>query len=216
MNNYNVIKGIFEQYALNHGYRLEVESNLHDISINKSDKAKVSYLYDDTHKNEVAIDLDKIAHDVYRLVKIPDSRLEEDSCASADCMLIDCKGEWFLIEFKDQDISKKSVRDSVTKKAYQNWHWILDILYEMKNSINSEFFDFENPINFAKEHVTYILVMNPDKNSFNMVRKMHESILAGEWYTVPYMKKLSKYIFKDAYVLTPDYFEKYFVKKFKF
>lgn len=73
---------------------------MHDISINKSDKAKVSYLYDDTHKNEVAIDLDKIAHDVYRLAKIPASRLEEDSCASADCMLIDCKGKSYKRLFR--------------------------------------------------------------------------------------------------------------------
>lgn len=48
------------------------------------------------------------------------------------------------------------------------------------------------------------------------VRKMHESMLAGKRYTVPYIDKLCNYIFKDAYVYTLDYFEKYFVNKFEF
>ena len=52
--------------------------------------------------------------------------------------------------------------------------------------------------------------------NMSRVRKMHESMLAGKRYTVPYMGKLRNYIFKDAYVYTPDYFEKYFVNKFEF
>ena len=118
-----------------------------------------------------------------------------------------------FVEFKDQKIN--NTKDSVTKKAYQNWYWFLDILYEMKDRVDGGLFDFDNPIEFAKQHVTYILVVSKEKNG-NMIRKIHECIIAGEKYKLPFMEKLEKYIFKEAYAYTPEYFMRVFVRNFQY
>lgn len=48
------------------------------------------------------------------------------------------------------------------------------------------------------------------------IAKIHGCILAGEKFQPEYMKKLEKYIFKEAYVYTPEFLEKNFVKHFKY
>ena len=213
MTNYDKIKDLLEKYLMKYDFKLCIESNLHDTSINKSDLQHISYLYDFAGQELNVIDMDAIAQKAYRLIKFPESQKTEDSIASADAFLINRSGEWFFVEFKDQDVNR--AKDSVTKKAYQNWHWLLDILYEMKLEIDEDFFDFDNPIEFAKQHVTYILVVSKEKNG-NMVRKFHECILAGEKYKLPFMEKLEKYIFKEAYAYTPEYFMRVFVRNFQY
>ena len=76
-------------------------------------------------------------------------------------------------------------------------------------------FNYENPISFAKENVVYILVVSEEKNIVD-VDKISKCILAGEKFQPEYMKKLEKYIFKEAYVYTPQVLEKEFVKKFTY
>ena len=161
------------------------------------------------------IDMDEIAHNIYRLVRFPDSKKEEDSLASTDAFVINSENIWYFIEFKNQQITK--AKESVTKKAYQNWYWLVEILYEMweKNEMQYDTFNYENPITFAKENVVYILVVSEEKNIVD-VDKIRKCILAGEKFQPEYMKKLEKYIFKEAYVYTPQVLEKEFVKKFTY
>lgn len=45
---------------------------------------------------------------------------------------------------------------------------------------------------------------------------MRKCILAGEKFQYDYIKKLEQYIFKEAYIYTPQLLETYFVKKFKY
>ena len=122
---------------------------------------------------------------------------------------------WYFIEFKNQKISK--AKDSVTKKAYLNWFWLVDILYEMseKNNMKYDTFNYDNPILFAREKVVFILVVSEDKNIVD-ADKMRKCILAGEKFQYDYIKKLEQYIFKEAYIYTPQLLETYFVKKFKY
>ena len=76
-------------------------------------------------------------------------------------------------------------------------------------------FNYDNPITFAKENVVYILVVSEEKNMMD-IDKIRKCILAGEKFQPEYMKKLEKYIFKEAYVYTPDILENEFVKHFKY
>ena len=209
------MKVLLEQYLAEHGYSIEIESNLHDTSINKSNLQNISYLYNMNGTELKVIDMDVIAQKGYRLIKFPQSKKLEDSVSSADAFLINKGGDWFFIEFKDQVAANTKTKASVTKKAYQNWYWLLDILYEMRTELDKDFFDFENPVEFAKNHVTYILVVSKEKNE-NIVRKIHECILAGGKYKLPYLEKLEKYIFKEVYVYTPEYFRREFVEKFEY
>ena len=73
--------------------------------------------------------MDEIAHKMYRVIRNHDSKKDDESLASADVFVINLEDIWYFIEFKNQKISK--AKDSVTKKAYQNWFWLVDILYEM-------------------------------------------------------------------------------------
>ena len=59
--------------------------------------------------------MDEIAHNVYRLVRFPDSKKEEESLASADAFVISSDNIWYFIEFKNQKITR--AKESVTKKA---------------------------------------------------------------------------------------------------
>ena len=114
-----------------------------------------------------------------------------------------------------QKISK--AKDSVTKKAFQNWYWIVDILYELKDKNNMQYntFNYDNPIAFAKENVVYILVVSEEKNIVD-ADKMRKCLLAGQKFQSDYMRKLEKYIFKEAYIYTPELLENNFVKHFKY
>ena len=159
--------------------------------------------------------MDEIAHNVYRLVRFPDSKKEEESLASADAFVISSDNIWYFIEFKNQKITR--AKESVTKKAYQNWFWFVDILYELweQKQLKYDTFNYDNPIEFARKNVVYILVVSEDKNKLE-ADKMEKCQLAGVKYQPEYMKKLEKYIFKEAYAYTPQLLERNFVKRFKY
>ena len=161
------------------------------------------------------IDMDEIAHNVYRIARFPDSVKESESLASADAFAISSEDIWYFIEFKNQKISK--AKDSVTKKAFQNWYWIVDILYELKDKNNMQYntFNYDNPIAFAKENVVYIMVVSEEKNIVD-ADNMRKCLLAGQKFQSDYMRKLEKYIFKEAYIYTPELLENNFVKHFKY
>ena len=66
------------------------------------------------------IDMDEIAHNVYRIARFPDSVKESESLASADAFAISSEDIWYFIEFKNQkNIKSKRQRN---KKAFQNWY----------------------------------------------------------------------------------------------
>ena len=93
---------------------------------------------------------------------------------------------------------------------------VMDILFEMKEN-ESEYlnFTFENPIKFAKENITYIVVCSLEKNptTYKQIRRKR---IIGEKYTAPFLERIKSYLFKDAYVYTEDFFEREFVNKFEY
>lgn len=218
MTNYEQMKDILLAFADEHNQKTCIEAKISDVSEDKAETVRngvPKYVYEKNRQDMDIIDMDEIAHNIYRLVRFPDSKKEEDSLASTDAFVINSENIWYFIEFKNQQITK--AKESVTKKAYQNWYWLVDILYEMweKNEMQYDTFNYENPITFAKENVVYILVVSEEKNIVD-VDKIRKCILAGEKFQPEYMKKLEKYIFKEAYVYTPQVLEKEFVKKFTY
>lgn len=216
MTNYDQIKEILKQFSDKYVTKIIIESKMSAVSedkaASKNTEEKV-LLYEDSRKDMQVIDMDEIAHNAYRIARYPESVKEEDSLASADAFVINADNMWYFIEFKNQEITK--AKNSVTKKAYQNWYWLVDVLREMKDQIQYNNFNYEDPISFARENVAYILVVSQEKN-YNNMKKMHECMLAGQKFLPQYMEKLEKYTFKETYVYTPEMFEKCFVKRFEY
>lgn len=216
MTNYDQIKEILKQFSDKYVTKIIIESKMSDVSEDKAASKRTEkkvLLYEDNRKDMQVIDMDEIAHKAYRVARYPESVKEDDSLASADAFVINADNIWYFIEFKNQEITK--AKDSVTKKAYQNWYWLVDVLREMKDTIQYNNFNYEDPISFARENVTYILVVSQEKN-YNNVKKMHDCKLAGQKFLPQYMEKLEKYTFKETYVYTPEIFEQKFVKKFEY
>lgn len=216
MTNYDQIKEILKQFSDKYVTRIIIESKMSDVSEDKAASKRTEkkvLLYEDNRKDMQVIDMDEIAHKAYRVARYPESVKEDDSLASADAFVINADNMWYFIEFKNQEITK--AKDSVTKKAYQNWYWLVDVLREMKDTIQYNNFNYEDPISFARENVVYILVISQEKN-YNNVKKMHDCKLAGQKFLPQYMEKLEKYTFKETYVYTPEMFEQKFVKKFEY
>lgn len=210
------MKHLLKEFSKKYEQECVIESTMSGVSEDKnaSKNFGIKMLVYESDRNDMqVIDMDEVAHNVYRIARFPESTKESESPASADAFVISANDIWYFIEFKNQKIS--SAKESVTKKAYQNWHWLVDILYEMREKTSYNTFNYENPVEFAKENVVYILVVSEDKN-YPDVKKMHDCILAGEKFCPDYMKKLGKYLFKEAYVYTPELLEKEFVKKFTY
>lgn len=131
MTNYDQIKEVINEFADNYGRTVTIEANLSEVSANDVDPKNVKILYEPERKNMKVIAMDEVAHNVFRIARFPESKKDSDSPASADGFVVNENNEWYFIEFKDQKIS--SAKDSVVKKAYQNWHWLVDILYEMRD-----------------------------------------------------------------------------------
>lgn len=218
MTNYEQIKGLFQKFADKYKRQICIETELSSASEDKAETKRTGdkkLVYENNRQDLKIIDMDEIAHNVYRIARFPDSVKESELLASADAFAISSEDIWYFIEFKNQKISK--AKDSVTKKAFQNWYWIVDILYELKDKNNMQYntFNYDNPIAFAKENVVYILVVSEEKNIVD-ADKMRKCLLAGQKFQSDYMRKLEKYIFKEAYIYTPELLENNFVKHFKY
>ncbi len=212
MNNFEIFKDTVTRYLSGYGISISYLSTLHTSSLND---AGDRYLYNGGLDYET-VSMDILAKQGYKQVKrtLP----AENPINTADSFLVNEANEWFLIEFKDCPVKaeKQSTKDNIIKKAYANWYMILDIFYTMmERGDKSSIFDVRNPVKFAEEHVTYILVCSKDKNA-NLYNQVKNHALMNQNYTPPFMRRLKDYIFKDAYVYTEDFFERKFVNTFAY
>ena len=204
-----------EDYLNINGVPLSVVSNLHDTSLNDTDKKNPVYVYTAQDDLDV-VDMDLIAKRGYRFIK--NARGEGNIVNTADAFIISRSNDWYFIEFKDREIKadNSGLKNSVLKKAYSNWYMLLDILYFMyENGKAHSAFTYENPVKFAKEHVHYILVCSTDKNP-TVYQQIKNHDLIGETYTPLFMQRLKDYMFKDAFVYTETFLERKFVRCFNY
>lgn len=192
-------------------YSIRFLSDMKNASLNDSNN---NYLYNGDKKLNI-IKMDDFT-DFYCQIKSNTTK-KENNINAVDAFLINKDNVWFLIEFKDTKIKSDSskVKQNIIRKAYGNWYMLLDILYNMKDKNFMDNFDYENPIEFAKNNVVYILVCSGELNP-QIQRFVSDAKSEKRYYTPPFMNKLKWYLFKDAYVYTELYFEKEFVNKFKY
>lgn len=213
MTNFEVFKNTITEYLQMNNVSLLFVSNLHDTSLNDSNKKKIRYVYNGQKDLDV-IDMDLIAKKGYKIIKSAEGK--DNIINTADAFLVNDTNQWFFVEFKDSEIKSDNsgLKNNVLKKAYSNLYMLLDIMYTMKEAgkIYSDF-SFDNPIKFAKENIHYILVCSSEKNSM-VYKQVKNCELIGERYTPVFMQRLKDYLFKEAYVYTEQIFEQKFVNKF--
>ncbi len=192
--------------------------SLHEASKNDADKNNITFFYNG--KDISVIDMDKIAQNPYRSIRILKEfdNTKDDIVNTADGFVINKDNQWFLLEFKDTKIEggKSALKNNIIKKAYGNWYMLMDILFNTEDheSMYPDF-DYSNPVKFAKENVVYILICNSKCNP-NVVTQIRNHKLINKKYTPIFMQRLKEYLFRDAYVYTEIDLEREFVKKFEY
>lgn len=215
MSNFDNFSEMISAYLKINAVNIDYISNLKDCSLNDSKNEASKFLCEKEVFSDIkVINMDVIAQQAY---KNPlDAKIK--AINTVDSFLINNKNEWFLIEFKDSPITSKTtpIKNKIVKKAYANWYMILDILYKMRNSsFKYEKFNYDNPTEFSKLHVTYILVCSFDKNP-SMYKQIKNSHLQNEKYTPPFMEPLKGYLFKDVYAYTELDLEMKFISKLRY
>lgn len=191
--------------------------SLHEASKNDADKNDIRHFYSGQELD--LIDMDYLAKKPYKDRRV-DSAFQEtkdDIVNTADGFIINDKNQWFFIEFKDckLDGNKSQLKNNIIKKAYGNWYMLLDILYNAEPDKRYIHFYYDNPVKFAKENVTYILVCNSELNP-RVSEQIKNNRFCNKKYTPIFMQKLKEYIFMDAYVYTEKELERDFVYMFKY
>lgn len=208
MNNFEEFSGIMEDYLCKNGCEAEIVSSISATSLNTEAETSLC-----TSPMPV-IDMDSFAKRGYRRIILPDSETEDDSINTADAFMINRDNEWYFIEFKDAKLGNS--KQSILKKAYSNLYAVLDVLFNMKQqeTVYAQF-PYENPIDFIHKHVSYILVFSAAKNPRDAEQVFHH-IKIKKRYLPEFMKRLQGYIYKEAYAVTEDVFEKDFLRHFHY
>ena len=188
----------------------DIKCSLRDSSYDETNNV---YLYDSQDGIEV-IKLDAFAKNIY--YKIYGNHLQDNTLNSADAFLINKDNDWYLIEFKDAPI--KTNKNGILKKAFFSFYMLMDILYQLKDSKGTEFdFDYNNPFDFFRNNVKFILVCSKNKNYKITERNIGTFKACNHYYyTPPFMETLKSYFFKDAIIYTEDYFKREFISGFKY
>lgn len=208
MNNLEKFADMLEAYLEKEGYIIKLASDISDTSFSSEAGGSLC------NSSMTVIDMDRFARQGYRRIILPESQTEDDSINTADAFMINRDNEWYFIEFKDAKLGNS--KHSILKKAYSNLFAVMDVLYEMRGQIEAySQFEYENPIDFIHRHVTYILVFSGTKNPQDAKQVLNHKLIKRK-YLPEFMKRLQGYIYKEAYAVTEDEFEKGFLAHFHY
>lgn len=168
-------------------------------------------------KSYLVLSMDDISQNGYRELFDSCDYSKHNILKSVDALMVDKDTNIYLIEFKNRSIKGDNIKDNVIIKALSNLYMLFDMLYYAKNNGNWYIKDIEldNPINFIRNHVDYILVYSGEKN-YEYFRSLKGAILSKKKYIPPVLQKLNDYVFRNAYAYDEKYFKKEFVEKFKY
>lgn len=205
MTNFEQFSNMMNRYLEERGYAVQLEADISKLSQSTEEETPLC------RSKLKAINMDVFAKRAYRKIILPDSKTEDDAINTADAFLINRDNDWYFIEFKDAKLG--NAKASVLKKAYSNVYAVLDILYAMQRTkARYDGFDYENPVEFMRQNVTYVLVFSAAKNPQHVIQlKNHQ--LKGEKYLPGFMERLPGYIYKDAYAMTEINFDGGFAKQ---
>ena len=190
-----------------------VRSNLIEAS---KDDSKDMYLYNDSRLNMECIEPDKISSHFLNYMKKQRKAVDLEQPKAVDALCIDKKNNFYMIEFKNRKLYKdekdieydSDIRKDLKGKMFQTL-WMLLSMDSMaeSNLLGSDV------IEFARNHVVYIIVISREKNRKENNR-IHQAEAMKRHYTPDIYKKYKGYYLKDVYMLTEIELGN-FIRKFK-
>lgn len=210
MSYYERFRDTLTRYFADKGITFEIETTLKEASKNEQ-KDLTSFVYQGSADFNV-ISMDEIARRGYKTAKQVFGS-DKLNLNTVDAFLISADNEWFFIEFKDCKLSSK--KDNIEKKGMANWLMLQDIFFDMGQAACEGLIDLSNPCQFAREHITYIVVCSHEKDPYTWEQVRNMDRIRGH-YTPECLFKFKNYFFKDAYAYTDEFFEHRFVKRFSF
>ena len=91
MTNYDQMKKLLKEFSDKYGQKIPIESMLSEVSEDKVESKKAGdkkLVYEKGRKDMQVIDMDEVAHHIYRIARFPESKRESESPASADAFVI--------------------------------------------------------------------------------------------------------------------------------
>lgn len=188
-------------------------TNMIDASL---DDNRNEYVYTDDKHNMQVLKLDEYTKDFEKkrhpIVKgYISSKKEKNNCSyqpsAVDAVCVNKNNEWFLIEFKNQKLDS-AVKDSTKKMLSSVW-----LIAYMYSTLSKKISDEQDILKFAREHITFITVVNSEKNE-----SIEEAIGTtwekdGPFYIPGKFAVYKGYYFKDVYILTEKGL-RFFIKLF--
>lgn len=206
MNNFEQFSHMMSRYLEERGCEVRLETDISKLSRSTEEPQPLC------GSKLKAIDMDAFAKKGYRKIVLPDSKTEDDAINTADAFLVNNENKWYFVEFKDAKLGNS--KTSVLKKAYSNIFAVLDVLYTTwRTEAGYKGFDYENPVEFIRSNVIYILVFSAAKNPQHVIQLRNHQ-LKGENYLPEFMKRLPGYIYLDAFAVTELVFDGKFARDF--
>ena len=180
-----------------------VRSDLIEASKDDSN-GKAVYLYNDSRLNMECIEPDKISSHFLNYMKKQRKAVDLEQPKAVDALCIDKMNNFYMIEFKNRKLYKdekdieydSDIRKDLKGKMFQTL-WMLLSMDSMaeSNLLGSDV------IEFARNHVVYIIVISREKNRKENNR-IHQAEAMKRHYTPDIYKKYKGYYLKDVYMLT--------------
>lgn len=186
-------------------------SDMVEASIDDNDKNNITNLYKYKDINMDVIKLDDMTAPFLSYMRKNRKNMNLDQPKAVDAVCVNKNNECFLIEFKNRPIYKNNSIDndvltSIRRKMFESL-WLLFTI----DSLNNDESLFNDATEFARTHVTYIVVVSREKNpdEYRRIRESNKNL-----YTPDYLKKYIGYYIKDAYLFTENELAR-FINNFK-
>lgn len=110
MTNYDQMKKLLKEFADKYVQKIPIESMLSEVSEDKArtnESGNRKLVYEKGRKDMQVIDMDEVAHHIYRIARFPESKKESESPASADAFVISADNMYSLLSVS---VQKKILR----------------------------------------------------------------------------------------------------------
>jgi len=193
----------------------KILSNMREASLDDNDKNNKIYLYNSNYAEMDTVKLDDMTIPFLEYMQYVRRLKYFKQPKAVDAVCVDNRNEWFLIEFKNCPIYKNNnsnqFNSEVLTSIRQKMLGSLWFLFTMDSFMNNSIFG-DDVTEFARKHITYIVVVSREKNQqeYQRIRQSNNNL-----YTPNYLKQYVGYYFKDIYLFTEHELEK-FIINFKY
>lgn len=173
------------------------------IEASKDDSNDVN-LYNDSRLNMECIEPDKVSSHFLNYMKKQRKAVDLEQPKAVDALCIDKKNNFYMIEFKNRKLYKdekdneydSDIRKDLKGKMFQTLWMLLSMDSMAESNLLSS-----DVIEFARNHVVYIIVISRQKN-IKEYNRIHQAEAMNQHYTPDIYKKYKGYYLKDVYMLT--------------